>query len=48
MVETKPAGVILRMALFPASATYKLPDASMSISVGELNIAAVPVALVYP
>ena len=47
-VVTTPAGVILRIRLFPKSDTYKLPAASVSIPVGLLNEAAVPVPLALP
>src|SRR5678815_2822562 len=47
-VVTTAAGVILRIALLPASATKRLPDTSSATPVGLLKRAAEPVPLAEP
>src|SRR5207249_451929 len=47
-VVTTPAGVIVRIALFPLSPTRMLPAASTARPLGPLNRAALPVPSVLP
>src|SRR3954452_9046813 len=47
-VVTTPAGVILRMRLVSASATYMLPELSKSKPLGPLSLAPVPVPSSQP
>ena len=47
-VVTTPLGNILRISLFPASATYTDPDASTQTPIGLLNWALTPVPFAEP
>src|SRR5215831_16058982 len=47
-VVTTPAGVILRIVLFPGSATYKFPAVSVATPAGPENAAAAPLPSALP
>ena len=47
-VVTTPAGVILRIVLFPSSATYTFPALSTAAPNGSLKLAAAPVPSALP
>src|SRR3569623_616942 len=47
-VLVTPAGVILRIRLFPKSATYTFPAPSAANPLGPLKLAPVPVPFVFP